>query len=107
MHICPGCGYAKLEFAPEDFTICPSCGTEFGYQDATRSYYDLCQDWIAGGLKWHSRVEELPFPWNPYNQLITSKMPYETKWLESTKVIVIKTLASIWVEPTNHLVGQR
>ena len=27
MYTCPVCGYAALKYPPEDFTICPSCGS--------------------------------------------------------------------------------
>lgn len=73
MHTCPVCGYSKLEFPPEDFTICPSCGTEFGYQDTCRSHKDLRDRWIANGPKWHSLVIKPPYLWNPYQQLIDAK----------------------------------
>src|ERR1700722_1795355 len=45
-HNCPVCGYAKLAEPPYDktgcasFEICPSCGIEFGYHDASKSHAD-------------------------------------------------------------------
>lgn len=91
MHTCPVCGYAQLEFPPEDFTICPSCGTEFGYQDTSRSHATLRQEWIAGGLQWHSRVENPPPRWNPYWQLIKANHDGD---IPDAKRIVIRQVIS-------------
>jgi hypothetical protein len=70
MHKCPVCGYDKLRrpFEDEDI-ICPSCGTEFGYTDATRSHAELRQRWLDAGAHWYSRVTPEPPAWNAYEQL--------------------------------------
>lgn len=67
---CPVCGYPGLERPPADYEICPCCGTEFDYHDALRSHQSLRQEWIRGGLGWHSRVDSPPAGWNAYMQLI-------------------------------------
>jgi hypothetical protein len=69
---CPICGY-ELSFAPyEDglasFEICPCCGNQFGYDDATRSHEELRGDWIAKGMPWFSAGPKPP-NWNPAKQL--------------------------------------
>ncbi|MGF6226181.1 hypothetical protein QFZ27_000136 [Inquilinus ginsengisoli] len=57
---CPVCGFPGLEGAPYDkhgcasFDICPCCGIEFGYDDATTSHLELRMRWIAGGKRWWS-----------------------------------------------------
>lgn len=94
MHTCPVCGYAQLEFPPEDFTICPSCGTEFGYQDTTRSHADLRRDWIANGLQWYSRVENPPIHWNPFEQLIKANHGADIPYLQG---MIIKQAVSFAV----------
>lgn len=72
---CPVCGYPDLEepafdeFGSATFVICPSCGTEFGYHDATRSHEQLRQCWLANGACWHSRVVPAPAGWSPPDQL--------------------------------------
>ena len=41
MYTCPVCAYAALIYPPEDFTICPSCGTDFGYHDSNKTNAEL------------------------------------------------------------------
>jgi hypothetical protein len=70
MYTCPVCGFDKLPAHPENFTICPCCYTEFGYDDATRSHAELRREWIYNGLKWEgANVAPPPPDWNPYEQL--------------------------------------
>ena len=70
MYTCPVCGYNQLKYPPKDETICPSCYTEFGYDDATRSHYELRQEWLANGPRWEgSNVMPAPYGWQPYEQL--------------------------------------
>lgn len=75
MYTCPVCGWSKLEESPYDetksssFEICPSCGTEFGYQDATKSHAELRKEWIEKEMPWWSKSIEKPVDWNPQEQL--------------------------------------
>src|ERR1017187_7282190 len=46
MYLCSVCGYDRLEDPPKNFTICPSCGTEFGYDDAFASHAELRAKWL-------------------------------------------------------------
>jgi hypothetical protein len=79
--ICPVCGYclgflAWNEDSPSH-EICPSCGIQFGYDDAAggnvdrrkQIYCDWRKGWIAGGMSWHSRGQKEPANWNPLEQL--------------------------------------
>ena len=66
---CPVCAFAGLDEPPVDFTICPSCGTEFGYHDFIRGHDELRSQWIATGPKWHSSVVPAPPQWNGMEQL--------------------------------------
>lgn len=68
VNICPVCGY-PLQWPPRDFHICPSCGTEFGYDDAGRSHEELRSQWLDGGARWWSTSTPPPANWNPYFQL--------------------------------------
>jgi|SRR5215213_2115739 len=68
-YTCPVCGYDNLEDAPANFEICPSCGTEFGYNDITVSHQFLGEQWIKRGMHWHSRVTPRPIGWDPIKQL--------------------------------------
>jgi len=70
MYVCPVCGYNKLRYPPENESICPSCYTEFGYDDATRSHAELRREWLANGPRWEgANVMPVPFDWQPYAQL--------------------------------------
>ena len=53
-----------------DFAICPSCGTQFGYDDANRSYDELRQNWIDAGALWFSPTDPPANGWNGYRQLL-------------------------------------
>jgi hypothetical protein len=67
---CPVCGFNRLRHPPQDENICPSCYTEFGYDDATRSHAELRREWLGNGPKWEgANVMRPPYGWNPYEQL--------------------------------------
>lgn len=68
-YTCPVCAYDGLEEPPAYFTICPSCGTEFGYQDFIRGHDELRAEWIAKGPQWHSSVITAPPKWDGMEQL--------------------------------------
>jgi predicted RNA-binding Zn-ribbon protein involved in translation (DUF1610 family) len=69
MYICPVCGYDRLREPADDFLICPSCGTQFGYTDANRSHAELRDIWEHSGMVWFSRRLPQPLDWNPIKQL--------------------------------------
>lgn len=73
---CPVCGY-KLDTLPINHTICPSCGTEFGYHDRGRSYEELRSSWIERGAHWWSPVDPLPTNWNWSTQLLRAGLQVE------------------------------
>jgi len=52
---CPICGFDGLNYPPNNFSICPSCGTEFGYDDEQYSHTELREKWITNGKQWWSR----------------------------------------------------
>jgi formylglycine-generating enzyme required for sulfatase activity len=74
-HICPVCGYPDLKDPPYDlygapsFDICPCCGCEFGYHDATEAARDHhLTHWIKKGAPWHG-PEAKPADWDLEKQL--------------------------------------
>jgi len=69
MHTCPVCAYQQLTDPPSDYAICPCCGVEFDYDDATKSHAQLRAEWIAAGLKWFSRATPPPQGWDGRRQL--------------------------------------
>jgi hypothetical protein len=72
---CSVCGYADLTEPPYDehgcasFEICPSCGTEFGYDDATKPVEQLRQEWLDRGANWWSESSRPPDGWSGVRQL--------------------------------------
>jgi hypothetical protein len=66
---CPVCAYPNLPYAPRDYHICPSCGTEFGNDDQDRSHDELRAEWIRGGALWFFGTQ--PEGWNGWMQLIS------------------------------------
>lgn len=74
-NMCLVCGLVGLEAPAYDshgcasFEICSCCGTEFGYDDATRSHAELRAAWIEGGMKWQSQIWEAPADRDPVLQL--------------------------------------
>jgi hypothetical protein len=68
-HICPTCGFDQLEDPPNNCTICPSCATEFEYDDVRMTKKELRRAWVEGGYTWWSRLEEPPEDWNPRRQI--------------------------------------
>jgi hypothetical protein len=75
--LCPVCGYPALESPPEDYTICPSCGTEFGYDDfasnqqaRVQRWATLRSAWLASGSPWFDSGTPRPGDWSPYLQLL-------------------------------------
>lgn len=74
-HTCPVCGYDKLLAPPADFMICPSCGTQFGYDDALTSHEELRSRWIANGANWWSTDTAPPTGWSSEVQLARFMQP--------------------------------
>jgi hypothetical protein len=72
---CPVCGF-PLKYPADDFNICPSCGVEFGYETAGRTFDELRREWIRAGAHWTSRVDERPTTWNAWKQLIDAGFAY-------------------------------
>jgi hypothetical protein len=75
MFSCPVCRYAQLREQPYDeygcatYSICPCCGTEFGYDDSIKTHIVLREKWISLGMPWWSTHILPPDGWNPVQQL--------------------------------------
>jgi len=69
------CGYDSLEAPAYDsrgcasFEICPSCGTEFGYDDVSKEHARLRTEWKRKGMCWWSRSTSPPEKWDALRQL--------------------------------------
>lgn len=70
-YLCPVCGYNKMARPPEDFYICPCCGTEFENDDFETSHAELRRRWEDRGMQWFSRHTPPPPFWSPKIQLET------------------------------------
>lgn len=80
LNLCPVCGYsldipAWMNGYPSE-EICPSCGIQFGYDDAAGGeesrrleiYRYWRTKWIENGMRWYSSQPQ-PAHWNPSKQL--------------------------------------
>ena len=68
VNLCPVCGFS-MDHPAADFHICPSCGTEFGYDDANRTYAELRAAWLRTGAPWWHPVIPPPDHWDPLMQI--------------------------------------
>jgi hypothetical protein len=74
-YACPVCGFDGLDEPAYDvhgcasFGICPCCGVEFGYEDASQSHLALRAEWVQRGMPWWSKAQLAPANWDPEVQL--------------------------------------
>jgi hypothetical protein len=78
-HLCPVCGY-RMDEPPWEHgsgsqEICPSCGIQFGYHDASddlraQIHPERRERWVAGGIAWSSPTPP-PAGWDPQWQLFS------------------------------------
>lgn len=81
-YTCPVCGFPDLEFPPHDFTICDSCGTEFGYDDVGHNYLELRNQWLSrGGQFFNTECPAFASQsnWNAWDQLNRAALPYNVQ----------------------------
>jgi hypothetical protein len=106
MYRCPVCGYEQLQDPPRNYSICPSCGTEFGLDDAKKSHVQLRLEWVMAGGNWFSRARRPPPNWNPWQQLIGAGFTYSLPYS-----VVIRpehlTWAEMEIDAGRSLAGQR
>ena len=69
---CPVCYFPDMDYPPYEGVICPSCGTQFGYDDFRlgcdtdeEAWATLRQEWIDGGRQWWSIRRPTPDDWPP------------------------------------------
>ena len=85
MNTCPVCGYNQLRVPPQDHTICPCCGTEFGYDDFATSHLELMREWVSNGMVWFSDYTLAPHGWSPVKQLRNTTHSLSPDDLEAIK----------------------
>jgi hypothetical protein len=84
-YVCPVCGFI-LDFPPEDFNICPSCGVEFGAETSIYSIVELRKNWLDRGAPWSSRVQPRPIGWDPAWQLVNLYVTVPKRAVHDTEV---------------------
>jgi hypothetical protein len=77
---CPVCAFTGLDAPPEDHMICACCGTHFGYEDVSRGYRELRNQWLRSGGRWFNT--EHPYfllheHWNAWDQLDGAGLRYD------------------------------
>lgn len=87
MYTCPVCGYDRLSEPPSNFAICPSCGTEFEYDDAFATHAQLRAAWLRDGARWWSPVDARPDNWDPWFQVgaVTSSLWMKLRHSEQSR----------------------
>lgn len=75
MFLCPVCFFDQMPDPPQNYNICPCCGTEFEFDDEVKTHAQLRQEWIAGGAKWFFR-QPPPF-WSAAAQLAQANRCWE------------------------------
>jgi hypothetical protein len=75
-----------MRHPPTDWHICPSCGTEFGYEDIGRTYQELRMQWLNSGMQWWSSATKAPENWDPVLQLVTGVFANPATAVFSAKV---------------------
>jgi hypothetical protein len=73
-YTCPVCAFDQMTDAPEDFNICPCCGTEFENDTYHQTLPELRRAWITNGMQWFSNYVKPPKKWNPILQLLNAKL---------------------------------
>ncbi len=87
---CPVCGYPDLKDPPYDpitnassFDICPCCGCEYGYNDATPwAKRNHLLKWLKRGAPWFM-PELRPANWDVKTKLRRAGIDFEDKDRES------------------------
>jgi hypothetical protein len=95
-YACPVCLYPKMEEPPEKHAICPCCGTQFGYDDCTKTLIQLRWDWIRDGARWFDEATTPPANWDPYKQV---GIRAETASTRITQKVVVGSARTIFATP--------
>jgi hypothetical protein len=95
MFSCPVCLFSEMPFPPQDYHICPCCGTEFGNDDLDLTYGELRDQWIRAGARWF--FGRPPLDWNPWVQLLHGSFGVETM------SVAQPTHADVWADGLQQL----
>jgi len=99
---CTVCGYSQMRNPPKDYNICPCCGTEFGYDDFSKSHRMLRNDWLSRGAPWFSSNIRPQFPWDGFRQVIEAGLPFDVP-LPASNIILAPIKINARVRTTMDL----
>ena len=85
---CPVCFYERMPYPPEDYNICPCCGTEFGNDDVEYSYEELRLNWLMKGAHWF--YEQPPVGWSAGAQLAKAAYGLNTEGGSARNTLYIR-----------------
>lgn len=85
---CPVCFFGQMPYPPQDYNICPCCGTEFGNDDVEQSYEELRYQWITGGAQWF--FGQPPLGWNAWAQLANAAYGLHTEATATSSKVAIR-----------------
>lgn len=89
---CPVCGYDNIQEPKLKWSICPSCGTQFGLSDSGYTVPQLRQMWIQDkNATWQGPTLLRPSRWSPIAQL--RNIGYECTRTDRQKINVHEMLA--------------
>ena len=74
---------------PRDFSICPCCGTEFGFDDFEMTVDELRKQWMFRGMPWFSTYTMAPLGWNAYTQLAGLSDCVQTELSDNSEMLII------------------
>lgn len=77
--------YPDMPYPPNDYHICPCCGTEFGNDNEFHTWEELRRAWADSDAPWF--FGEPPPLWNPWKQLEDANQFGEISWLSGIRVI--------------------
>jgi len=73
--MCPVCGFKFLRDDSMNHGICPSCGTQFGYDDVSISHEALRSAWLNDGAQWFDTSMRPPANWDGWMQAMEAFYP--------------------------------
>src|SRR5439155_19645602 len=95
--ICPVCGFGGLREDARNHDICPSSGTEFGYDDVSRSHEALRIDWLQLGGQWFDESVPHPHGWNAWDQVASAFYPLQFSTASLTNTAIV------WMYPMTEI----
>ncbi len=90
---------------PSRHAICPSCGTEFGYDDFSTTHRALRNEWLRAGAPWFSASTNPPsIFWDGFRQVIEAGLECDVA-APPSKIEIVPIKVSGVVNPSMGLVA--